>query len=234
MNYSGQRFCAWVGGPLCMVLLTVGWVLFARFVPPQSPMAGADAIAEIYRQNTVPIRIGMMLITLAGPLNLLFAAAISSQLRRIEGNAPLFTYSQLAGGAALTILFILPGQLWSVVAFRPERDANLMLLYNDLAWFLIIMPFGVIGVQNLSIGLAVLFDRNPQPVFPRWVAFFNFWVALLQAPASLITFFKTGPFAWDGLFAFWLGLAAFGAWYMVMFVLLLRAINRQQREQEAN
>lgn len=67
MNYTGQRFCAWASGLLCMVLLTVGWVLFARFVSPQSALADAAANSAIYQSNTVPIRIGVMLITLAGP-----------------------------------------------------------------------------------------------------------------------------------------------------------------------
>ena len=66
------------------------------------------------------------------------------------------------------------------------------------------------------------------PIFPRWLAFYNLWSALLMAPGSLIPFFKTGPFAWDGLFAFWLPATVFGIWFVVMQVMVLKAIRAEQ------
>lgn len=41
-----------------------------------------------------------------------------------------------------------------------------------------------------------------QIVFRRWVGYLNIWAALLLAPAVLIYFFKTGPFAWNGILVF--------------------------------
>lgn len=43
-------------------------------------------------------------------------------------------------------------------------------------------------------------------------------------PGGLVTFFKSGPFAWNGILAFWLPLTVFGIWYGVMFMLLRKAI----------
>ena len=48
--------------------------------------------------------------------------------------------------------------------------------------------------------------------------------------SSLLYFFKTGPFAWNGIFAFWLPLSVFGAWIIVFFVILRAAILRQAAE----
>ena len=92
---------------------------------------------------------------------------------------------------------------------------------------LIVMTFGPFFVQLMSIGLAILLDKNSRPVFPRWVAYFNIWVAVLFIPGVLITFFKSGPFAWNGILAFWLPLVVFFAWYFVMFAILLRVIKEQ-------
>ncbi|MGE3297731.1 MAG: hypothetical protein AB7I68_10315 [Porticoccaceae bacterium] len=47
---------------------------------------------------------------------------------------------------------------------------------------------------------------------------------MLFVPGGLLTFFKTGPFAWDGLFVFWVPLVVFLLWYGAMFVLLRQAI----------
>jgi hypothetical protein len=37
-------------------------------------------------------------------------------------------------------------------------------------------------------------------------------------------FFKTGPLAWQGIFAFWLGLLMYTIWAFIMFVTVRRAI----------
>jgi hypothetical protein len=39
-------------------------------------------------------------------------------------------------------------------------------------------------------------------------------------------FFKQGPFAWNGLFVFWLPFGVFFSWIVIMTALLLKAIDR--------
>ena len=55
------------------------------------------------------------------------------------------------------------------------------------------------------------------------------WVGALFVPGGLLTFFKHGPFAWNGLFAFWIPLLTFFAWYLLMFVFLRKAIIDEAR-----
>jgi hypothetical protein len=40
---------------------------------------------------------------------------------------------------------------------------------------------------------------------------------------------RTGPFAWNGLFVFWIPLSIFCAWIIVASTLMLKAIGRQSR-----
>lgn len=42
--------------------------------------------------------------------------------------------------------------------------------------------------------------------------------------------FKTGPFAWNGIFTFWLAATAETAYFVTMFVVLRRAIANQEAE----
>ena len=50
------------------------------------------------------------------------------------------------------------------------------------------------------------------------------WTAFLFIPGGLVTFFKAGPFAWNGLLAFWVAAAVFGSWFIVMSVVVRRAV----------
>ncbi len=74
------------------------------------------------------------------------------------------------------------------------------------------------------MGHAIMSVQHEQPIFPRWVGYFNIWVAVLFIPGGLLTFFKTGPVAWNGLLAFWMPVVVFFAWYIVMFFVLRTVI----------
>ncbi len=113
------------------------------------------------------------------------------------------------------------------MAFRPDRDPNLMLLMNDFGWFSFMMPFMFIFLQAIAVGLAIISDKNARPVFPRYVAYLNFFFALILVPGGLVTYFKSGPFAWDGFVAWWIGGVGFFGWYIVMFIYTLKAIKQQ-------
>jgi hypothetical protein len=222
MNARHQMLCTW-SGPVFVAVFTVGFWFLAHYLPPPSPNAGAADIAALYRQNTGQIRLGMLLMMACSALVAPFVAIIAVQMKRLEGGAGVLTCTQLSAGTVGILFLILPALLWTVAAFRPERDPNLILLLNDLGWIFFLMPFGTFAVQNLAIGIAILAHSGPS-VFPRWAGYFNLWVAVLFVPGGLLTFFKTGPFAWDGLFVFWVPLVVFLLWYGAMFVLLRQAI----------
>ena len=158
-----------------------------------------------------------------------FVAVISIQMKRMEDTPSILSYTQLSSGTAGIIFLILPCVIWTVAAFRPERDPALILLLNDFGWITFLMPFGTFVVQNFAIGFAILGDKSAVPVLPRWIGFFTIWVAILFLPGALLTFLKTGPFAWDGLFVFWVPLNIFFGWYLVMIVCLRKAIIEQGR-----
>lgn len=226
MDKQNQIICAW-GGPISIFLFFVGFWPLSGFFPPHLPSASAAEIAAIYQQDTNMIRLGMLVMMTGAAFSVPFVAVISSQMRRIESRSAVLSYTQLGAGMLGVLVLQIPILVFAATTFRPERAPELTQLLNDLGWVLFVMPFSLYMIQCLSIGLAILSDRRPQRVFPRWLAFFNFWVAVLSVPGGMITFFKIGPFAWNGLLGFWIPAIVFGNWYVVMFAALLKTIKSQ-------
>ena len=117
----------------------------------------------------------------------------------------------LLGGAGLMVLTFYPAIWWLVAAFRPERAPDLIHLLNDMGWLQFIGGVSMYDAMPLAMIIATLCDKSPNPVFPRWFAFYNIWTMVVVFPDMLLFFFHTGPFAWNGLFGFWLPLSGFGS-----------------------
>lgn len=225
-NSKSQLLCVWCS-PLATVMWLVGFLWLAGFAPPLDPNASAQEIQAYYQENTNLVRIGLCLTMMGAALIGPFVSAISVQMKRIEGFYSPMANAQLGLGMLMILLFVVPCFLLGTAAFRPERDPELIMLMNDAGWLPFVGAFQATFFQLLAITFCILNDKE-QKVFPRWLGFFNFWVAILLLPAGLVLFFKTGPFAWDGVLAFWLVLTIFCGWFLIMFWEVRKAILRQE------
>ena len=57
---------------------------------------------------------------------------------------------------------------------------------------------------------------------------------IIFLPGVLIPFFKHGILAWNGLLAFWIPVAVFTAWMIVLSVMLFGAIKEEERQWRAD
>ncbi|MCY1360840.1 hypothetical protein D9M69_474850 [compost metagenome] len=48
----------------------------------------------------------------------------------------------------------------------------------------------------------------------------------------MVVFFKSGPFAWNGLFAFWMAAVAFFGWILVTWWVIAKSIRQQANAEE--
>lgn len=226
-NQFSHKLAVWAG-PFWCVATGLALVLLAGFVPPPKASDSAQEIVNLYTDHHVRVQVGLVVMVFAAAFVCPWTAAIATQLKRIEGPHSPMSRTQLACGAVNTVVIVLPEMAMIAASFRPERDPELIQALNDLAWLPFVMLFSPVFVQQLSIAIAI-FDNPAQRVFPRWVAYFNAWCALLLVPAVLVPFFKTGPFAWQGIFEFWLAGTVFFGWILVMSWVALRAIDDQGR-----
>jgi len=231
MNIRSQLICTW--SALGFAGICLAGFLFAGFIPPISPNLSAAEVAAIYQKNTLSMRFGVLLIMSSAGFICPFVAALAMQMKRIEGEIGPFTMAQVAAGCITALVFVFAGVFWTGAAFRPDHSVEITRTLNDLGWITMLMTFAPFIVQNLALGFCILSDKHAEPILPRWVGYFNLWVAVSFVPGGLLTFFKTGPFAWDGLFVWWVPFAVFFAWYLAMFYIVLGAVKRQARTEQA-
>ncbi|KXF53077.1 hypothetical protein AXA44_45480 [Rhodococcus sp. SC4] len=232
MNVRIQRLCSF-GGVAMIAVMVIGMLLFARFIPPPSPLLDAQAVADIYSDSTNGIRLGMLLVSIGAALLAPFVAMITVQMKRIEGARTPLSYIQLALGTLFIIEFIIPSFVCLAATYRPERSPEITQALNDLCWLMFVGVVSTAVLQCFAIAIAIFTDKSENPIFPRWAAYFNVWAALLFSPGGVVVFFKVGPLAWNGLFTWWLPLSVFGGWLIVMTWLLLAAVKRDTQEPEA-
>lgn len=217
-----QRVCLWAA-PVGLVL-TFGGMLVAGWLPPPFPGDSTAEVGRYYREHADAIRIASILITIGGVLLVPTIAVISLWVARMEdGRGPL-SYVQLLSGVVGPVAFIVPCFLWQAAAFDPGRSDEITKALHDAGWLAFIAGVWSFALQNIAVGIAILRDRRPQPILPRWLGYFGIWAAVLYMPSCLVLFFRDGPFAWNGIFTFWLAAVAFVAWTVTLIVKLTGVI----------
>jgi hypothetical protein len=232
-NIKTQLISLWCV-PVFGVVFLIAFLAFPGFLPPMSPNLTADQVAAFYREHTAAIRFSMVTYDLLGVMLIPFFMVIVVQMKRMTTQSHVFAYCYLTAAVSGATVFALANIFYLVAAFRPERNPELTMLLNDMAWITFIAPVGMIVGQNLLLGLAVYFDTSQSrprssagPVFPRWVGHFSVATALAIAPAAMAAIVKTGPLAWDGLLSFWLRNGAYAVFLVVMFFVVRAALQRQ-------
>lgn len=226
MNTSIQKACIWVA-LFGAALIGVAFVIMG-FIPAPPPSASAAEIAAMFRANAFGMVVGATLLTGAFAMMIPLYAVISGHIETMEiasgsPRAPLAKAQLALGVIAVCVPGVVGSACWMAAGYRPERPDEIILLLNDLGWMIIFAAVIAGLLQVFMLGIAIFADRSASPVFPRWFGYFNVWIGVAFLPGGLLALFRTGPFAWNGLFCYWLGLSAFGLWFGVTAWQLFRA-----------
>ncbi|KUI44593.1 hypothetical protein AU198_13595 [Mycobacterium sp. GA-1199] len=229
-NIRAQWVSLWTGPAVGAVLLAA-LLAFPGFWPPLSPLLSADQVAAFYADNTAWIRFSQVTFNLCGIMILPFFMVIVVQMKRMKTQSHVFAYCYLTAIVSGATIFALSNIFFLVAAFRPDRNPDVVLVLNDLAWIVFIAPVGMVVTQFVLLAVAVYFDDGPDPVFPRWVGHYSLATGVAMVPAAGAAVFHTGPLAWDGLLSFWVRDGAFALFVVVMFFVLRRAVLKQAHDE---
>jgi len=225
MKSGSIRLCAYAG-LTAMTLMFIAMWPFWHILPPPSPNMPLEQMADHFRLRPTSIITGGVLMMLGASLYFLFFGGLVACLKKMEGPvAPLTTAVALIVPFGFFPLFAM-AVFFIESVFRPGLSSETIRVLADLGIFMLVIP-GLPGlIQFVTTGFIILGDINPQPIFPRWIGYFNIWVGILSIPGCLVAYFKTGPFAWNGILAFWVPAVIFG---ILMNVTAFAMINAEKR-----
>lgn len=223
LNMNYMKFCA-ACGPVLAILWLGGFVT-TGFIPSLDPMMTAEQVSAFYTQNVMSIRIGIVVMLLALAFYAPFYSAITIQMFRMKNPSPVMIAWFVIASAAFMCYLFYCYEIWAVATYRPENAAAVQ-MFNDLVWISYLWPVTFAPATYIPLALAILIDDRNAEVFPRWYAFYNLWSVLLALTGTFVIFFKSGPFAINGVFAYWVNLAVFFIWYPITSVVLIKSVNR--------
>ncbi|MGO9102188.1 MAG: hypothetical protein ACLP9Y_23140 [Mycobacterium sp.] len=233
MHVKIEKGAAWLGLAMLFGFMVL-FVLVARLVPPMDPSASAVQTAHIYAEHGLRIRIGLALMALFSVFFAPYLALLSRQVRRIEGYWGVLSLTQVMMSVTFFFGFILCSMYGMAAAYRPERDPEAVQSLSDVFWFIFVGLVGPFIFQVTILAFATFMDERARPSFPRWFGYFNIWYAVLGVPGGAIYLFKSGPLAWNGVFAFWIPLTVFTVWWIVTTFMLVKAVDVEAAERTAN
>ncbi|MGW5514393.1 hypothetical protein [Nocardia africana] len=220
-----------ITGLVTLVVTLLGWLIAGVLPLPLGPSYSTQRVVDFYSDGGTLRMAGLVIAQLGIAFTIPLVTVITIHLLRVEGRIPILAFVQMVAGTVAAMLLILPMMLFAVIAFRPSAlEPSTVRFLNDLAWLLFLTPIVPFMIQNVSIGVCIL--TNPSTVFPRWVGYANFWIALSFVPDILAYFFFSGPLAWNGVLIFWLALTTYAIFLVMMSVMTMRA-NRDLAAQAA-
>jgi hypothetical protein len=215
--------------PVGLVLLVIGFWPLARYTPPPSAADTALQIARFYQHDTTAIRAGLLVMFVSFMTYEPLVAVITRLMLSRAPNSAL-AWLQLGAGTASWLFLLVPTMVLSAAAFHPYRSPDVTQALHDIGWFFFFMGFVPFVVQSIAITVFVFEDTVPgsgRPLFPRWVAYFGIAFDLVFTLGGLCTFFKTGPFAFQGALTYWVPLLMYAAEILVLSWICDQALRAQ-------
>lgn len=213
-------------GPLAIICFFIG-LPGAHFFPPVRPTLSPIEVTQHYIKHEDGIKGYAAIMSFVGFFYPIYTAAISGQLSRIEGVPKAVVYTQLIGGTLGGLFLTIPAYFFASTVYRLDRPPEMTQMLNDMSWIFFAMPFPSLLAQDFAFSYAILLDKSPNPLFPRWLAWVTSALTVTFYPALGVHCVKGGPLAWNGALGFWVAGIGGGLQNFIMAGYLFRAILRK-------
>lgn len=214
------------------LLVAQGFLM--HFLPAPRPTLSAEELRQHFIDRRWQIQVGSVVQIIAWSFWATWGMVITTFMRKMERGYPFLTYASigLVGGGYVFFVFI--PMTWAVCAYRANEMAPQIIQFaNDWVWFDWLFTWPPFAIWFFVVAAAIFKDHNVPTIYPRWVGYFNLWCGFLIFPAALIVFWKDGPFAYNGVLAFWFPVVIFFGEIVVMVVMSLKVINQQAARLQA-
>lgn len=228
MSTRKQKILVW-WTILSIIIFGSAYTFLIRLVPLPSPTLDAASVARFYAGHSLSIRLGATICSWTSAFLVPISVVVAVQLSRLEKGVPMWSILYFAGGILTSIFLVIPPLLWGVAAFTPSRPPEITLIVHELATLMWVTTTQFFIFYMVAMVVVILgSEPDESSSFPRWFAYLTIWVALITEVGAVGFLTKVGPFAWNGLFIFWLPFGVGFAWLFLLAIMLLRGLNRQQ------
>jgi len=229
------KMCAWSGVVFCFMWLIAGTAISGyQYVPPPSAALPAGQVASDYSTKQLALMIAVTVMNFSTIAYITWGVVVSLMVKKVEGEWPLLFNIQMVSLAVCAVVILYLAYFWAAATWRAgETLPEITQLMNDLGWLGVLYTGAPFASYQIALGLVTLADRSEHPVYPRWSAYYNFFVSFFMFEAAGILFFKTGPFSQNGLFVFWLPIVFFFVWIVLFSWLGARAVQAEVARREA-
>ena len=217
-----QLICFWTV-PFFYIIFAIVFVPLSWMMPPRSPNSELPQIIEFMQSPNLLIAttILILVIGLAGVSNACYAV----QMKRMTVS-PAFRFAFMAGSITGSIVGCLfPMFCFALGAYRPGYDPDILAMLYDFGYLSFIGSLGCFCLMWSMLGLAILLDKNN--ILPKWLGYYTVWQYMTELFATTVWITTSGPFAWDGIMAFWFNMVLYVPWQIIIYFYVYKAIQKQ-------
>jgi len=224
-----QWLCFW-SVPVFYNIFGIVFVPLSWMMPPRPPSSSMSGIVQFMQSPN--LLLACTILTFSMGLTAVGNGVYLSQIRRMSVS-PAFRVTFLAGSMAGAIVGCLfPLFCFGLGAFRTGYRPEILAMLYDFGYLAYIGSLGCFCVNWSAMGLAILLDKND--ILPKWLGYYTIWQYMTELFAAPVWIAKTGPFAWNGLLAFWFDMVIYVPWQFIVYVCIYKAIKRQPESELQN
>ncbi|WP_202033185.1 hypothetical protein [Nocardioides sp. WS12] len=220
-------WCNWI----FVALTVVGWLGIAHFWAPAHADLSAEATKEWFTEtHRTGVLVGCTIFYIGAGLLTPGSIAMGLMLSRIEGRLPLWSFTTAVSGVFISLIIFFNCCAWIVAAYRKEAGADVIQAWYDWAWFAFLLGWIYLTIEMVATAVVELMDKRATPMIPRWFSWLTLAGALSIFFAAGPAFFKSGPFAYHGLLAFYLPVVVWGGYISITTWFLMKETRRVDAE----